>query len=121
MADPLRLRVMTPSETLLDVEEVTHIRLFLSDGGSIGLKPGHASLMAETISGSLAYMIGEREYQFPAQAGILFIERETVTIFTSGSGEFKIPDLTHNGNDRLAGTVLNQIEFRPSHESSNDG
>jgi F0F1-type ATP synthase epsilon subunit len=121
VADPLRLRVMTPTETLLDVRDVLHVSVQLADGGSIGLRPGHAPLLAETVAARLTYYIGETEHTFEAQAGILFVEGGVITIFTSGSGQFQIDDSGAEGFDRLASSLLNTLDTRTKRSSENDG
>jgi F0F1-type ATP synthase epsilon subunit len=121
MAEPLRLRVMTPTVTLLDVQGVTNVRVQLADGGSIGLRPGHAPLLAETIAASLQYSVGEAEHHFDTQAGILFVDTGTATIFTSGSGEYEIGDPGAGKFDRLANELLNRLGTRSVDGSGNDG
>jgi F0F1-type ATP synthase epsilon subunit len=121
MPDPLRLRVMTPTETLLDVSDATHVSIHLADGGSIGLRPGHASLLAETVAGKLIYFLAETEHSFEAQAGILFVEGGTVTIFTSGSGEYVVDDPGSVRFDRLASELLNRIGPKSGNISENNG
>jgi F0F1-type ATP synthase epsilon subunit len=121
VADLLRLRVMTPTEILLDVRDVVHVSIQLADGGSIGLKPGHAPLLAETVAAQLTYRIGETEQRFEAQAGILFVEGGVVTIFTSGSGQFQIDDSGTEGFDRLASSLLNRLDTGSKDSSENNG
>jgi F0F1-type ATP synthase epsilon subunit len=121
MAEPLRLRVMTPTVTLLDVQGVTNVRVQLADGGSIGLRPGHAPLLAETIAAPLEYSVGEAEHHFDTQAGILFVDTGTATIFTSGSGEYEIVDPGAGKFDRLANELLNRLGTRSVDGSGNDG
>jgi F0F1-type ATP synthase epsilon subunit len=121
MAEPLRLRVMTPTVTLLDVQGVTNISIRLADGGSIGLRPGHAPLLAETVTAPLIYSVGEAEHSFDAQAGILFVDTGIATIFTSGSGEYEIVDPGAAKFDRLANELLNRIGMRSADGPVNDG
>jgi F0F1-type ATP synthase epsilon subunit len=112
---------MTPTETLLDVQGVTKISVHLTDSGSIGLLPGHAPLLADTVTAPLIYSIGESENSFDAQAGILFVEAGTATIYTSGSGEYEIADPGAEKFDRLANALLNRIAIRSGDGSENNG
>ncbi len=80
----MKLIVLTPEETLLETAGLGRIRLPLSDGGSLGIRPGHHPLLAETREGQVEY--GEEEYTETVQlrAGILRVDRNRVTIYTSG-------------------------------------
>lgn len=83
----MRLQVLTPAETLLEVEEVKWVRVRLSDGTGLSIYPGHARLLAETVTAPLWYAdeIGERT--FDVEAGIVQVENHDVTLFTSGKPE----------------------------------
>ena len=50
--------VLTPIKTLLDVEGVAWVQVRLADGGGIGIYPGHAPLLAETVTAPLRYANG---------------------------------------------------------------
>jgi len=80
----MKLLVLTPEKTLLETEKTARVRLVLADGGSIGIHPGHHPLLAETRSGPVAY--GEDDYTeaVHVRAGILYVEPDQVTIYTSG-------------------------------------
>jgi len=86
----LTLRVLTPAETLLEETEVAWVQVQLADGGGLGIWPGHAPLLAETVSAPLRYasaadIPAERiEHILNLEAGILQIEPGEVTVFTSG-------------------------------------
>lgn len=114
---PLRLTVLTLAETLLDVEKVAWVRARLADGG-ISVYPGHAPLLAETVTAPLRYANGSGEHVLDLEAGILQVDRDGVTIFTSGpvqtsqvSGSLKVPDGTRF--DRLARTLLTAASAQP--------
>ena len=76
--------VLTPAETLLDVEEVAWVQVRLADGGGIGIYPGHAPLLAETVSAPLRYSDRSGEHTLDLEAGILQVDRGGVTVLTSG-------------------------------------
>lgn len=83
MADGLHLRVWSPSETLLDISEVSMAVALLPDG-EIGLFPKHTNLMAETVDGDLCWVDAEGEHSLLIYGGILRVHNQQVLIFTSG-------------------------------------
>ncbi|MBN1921724.1 MAG: hypothetical protein JW892_10795 [Anaerolineae bacterium] len=84
MFEPLRLIVLTPETTLLDVSGVQQVQLRLSDGGGLGVFPGHAPLVAEISSAPLWYIDAEGRHHLDLDSGILQISSAVVTVFTSG-------------------------------------
>ena len=80
----MKLVALTPEETLLEIEGLSRVRVPLADGGSLGVHPGHHPLLAETCSGQVEY--GGEEYTdaLPLRSGILRVEEDRVTIYTSG-------------------------------------
>jgi len=74
MLKPLRLTVLTPTETLLDVEGVAWVQSHLADGGGIGIYPGHAPLLAETVTAPLRYAGPSGEHTLDLEAGILQVD-----------------------------------------------
>ena len=118
VSKPLRLTVLTLAETLLDVEEVAWVRARLANGGGISVYPGHAPLLAETVTAPLRYANGSGEHVLDLEAGILQVDRDGVTIFTSGlvqtsevSGTLEVPGGTRF--DRLARTLLTAMQAQP--------
>jgi len=85
MARPLRLTVLTPAETLLAVGKAAWVQVHLADGGGIGIYPGHAPLLAETVGAPLRYADPSGEHALDLEAGILEVDGDGVTILTSGS------------------------------------
>jgi len=84
MSKTLRLTVLTPAETVLDVDKVGRVQVRLADGGGIGIYPGHAPLTAETVTAPLRYADPSGEHTIDLEAGILLVETDDVTVFTSG-------------------------------------
>ena len=82
-----RLAVLTPEEPLLDTEDVAWVQAHLADGGGIGIYPGHAPLVAETVTAPLRYADPAGEHALDLEAGILQVDAEGVTIFTSGTSQ----------------------------------
>jgi len=111
---PLRLTVLTLAETLLDVEEVAWVRARLADGGGISIYPGHAPLLAETVTAPLRYANGSGEHVLELEAGILQVDRDGVTIFTSGLTQTSTSELSEDKCfDRLARTLLTAVPAQP--------
>ena len=115
---PLRLVVLTPAETLLDVVEVAWVQVQLSDGGGIGIYPGHAPLLAEMVTAPLRYADEWGEHALDLEAGILQVEPDGVTIFTSGLAQTSEVSETSEVSDgarfdRLARALLTTLQARP--------
>jgi len=122
MIKPLRLMVLTPAETLLDVAEAAWVQVQLSDGGGIGIYPGHAPLLAETATASLRYADELGEHALDLEAGILQVERDGVTIFTSGLAQTSEVSETSEVSDgarfdRLARALLTTLQAQPGEAS----
>lgn len=118
MTDRLHLRVWTPGETLLDVADVRWVQAQLADGGGIGIRPGHAPLLAETVTAPLRYADQAGAQALDLEAGILQIERGRVTIFTSGLTQD--PEISETSGaldrarfDRLARALLSTLRAQP--------
>ena len=126
MARPLRLTVLTPAETLLDLGEAAWVQVRLADGGGIGIYPGHAPLLAETVAAPLRYADPSGEHALDLEAGILQVDGDGVTIFTSGSLQAReglqpphdpasgsVPVSREMRFDRLAQALLTIIRAQP--------
>jgi F-type H+-transporting ATPase subunit epsilon len=119
---PLRLMVLTPAQTLLDVAEVAWVQVQLSDGGGIGIYPGHAPLLAETVTAPLRYADELGEHALDLEAGILQVERDGVTIFTSGLAQTsevsETSDVSEGARfERLAQALLTTLQAQPEEAS----
>jgi F-type H+-transporting ATPase subunit epsilon len=87
MAKSLYLKVWTPEETVLDEEKVAWVQVQLVDGGGIGIRPGHAPLLAETVAAPVRYADDSGEHALDMERGILHIDGQGVTLFTSVTGQ----------------------------------
>jgi len=126
---PLHLTVLTPAETLLDAGQVEWIKLQLADGGGIGIWPGHAPLLAETVVAPLRYADAKGEHTLDLDAGILYIEPDRVTVFTSGLvgkaasaiNASHVPSPAKDQQDahfdRLARTLLTTLGAQPEEQT----
>jgi F0F1-type ATP synthase epsilon subunit len=126
MSKPLRLTVLTPAETLLDVGEVAWVQACLADGGGIGIYPGHAPLLAETVTAPLRYADPSGEHTREVEAGILQVDGSGVTILTSGlvqTSEVSQPSEVLEGTrfDRLAQALVSILEAQPGEVLDVDG
>jgi len=110
MAKSLYLRVWTPAEILLDKETVAWVQVQLVDGGGIGIRPGHAPLLAETVAAPLRYADDSGRHTLDLERGILHIDGQGVTVFTSGIGESSNVSMASEapakGFDRLVQALL---------------
>lgn len=79
----LALTIRSPQRQLLHVDSVRWVQVPLADGGSIGILPGHAPLLAATVAAPLRYATDDGDHSLPLAAGILHIGRKTVTIYTA--------------------------------------
>jgi F0F1-type ATP synthase epsilon subunit len=117
--EPLRLTVVTPAGTLLDVPEVAWVQVLLADGGGMGIYPGHAPLLAETRAAPLRYAVAVAptiEHQTEdLEGGILQIAANQVLLLTGGpafapaNGDLPSPEEIQQF-DRLAGTLLAALQ-----------
>ncbi len=80
----ISLKVLTPEGTILEVDEITSVIVPLSDGGTIGIKPDHGPLIAETTSGMVRYQTETGQKRIALHPGVLDIRNNLVVILTSG-------------------------------------
>ena len=118
MSKTLRLTVLTPAETVLDVEKVGRVQAHLADGGGIGIYPGHAPLTAETVTAPLRYADPSGEHTIDLEAGVLLVETDGVTIFTSGPAQtFKVSETGKVSDEarfnRLTQALLATMQAQP--------
>lgn len=118
MAKSLHLRVWTPDEVILDIGQVNWANLELADGGSIGIRPGHAPLVAETLTAPMYFEDESGEHFLFLEAGILQIERNRVTVLTPGLANVEDskdqPDKEDIRFDRLARTLFAMLNAKPA-------
>lgn len=84
MPRSLRLTVLTPTARLVRSKAVDWVKADLADGGSIGIWPGHAPLVAETVDGPLRYGDESGERRLGLRAGVLHIDSAGVTVLVPG-------------------------------------
>ena len=70
----MHLQILTPAEALLEVEEAQRIHVRLADGTGLSIYPGHAPLLAETVTAPVRYVDASGEHEFDAEGGILEVD-----------------------------------------------
>ena len=111
MAEPLRLVVLTPSETVVAVEEIQWVHVNLAGAKALTIWPGHAPLLAETSTDALRYADAAGTHTIDLPAGVLQVRESTVTLFLTGTlGEQPWPKDKEEHFERLAETMLAQKE-----------
>jgi F0F1-type ATP synthase epsilon subunit len=103
VAESLRLIVLTPSETVVEAEQVEWIHVKLAGAKALTVWPGHAALLAETASEALQYADGSGTRSVDLPAGVLQVRENTVTLFLAGTlGDQPQPEEEGERFDRLA-------------------
>lgn len=80
----LSLRVLTPDGLILEETSLTSINIPLVAGGNIGIRPGHAPLIAETALGRIKYRKNKEQFEVQFHSGIVNIRNNVVLILTAG-------------------------------------
>ena len=98
MAELLRLRVWSPAETLVDVQDVLWVHVALSQTRPLTIWPGHAPLLAETTGEGLRYADQAGTHVLELAPGMLQVSGNEVLILV-GSGELQ--GTSEDGDERL--------------------
>lgn len=119
----LSLRILSPDGTILEKDQLVSISAPLADGGSIGIRPGHAPLIAETLRGAVRYQTTEEHYRIEVHPGVLEIREDTVVILTAGEVN-QTPEDTLKPTDaefiRLMQTIVGTLAPHPDNEDNQD-
>ena len=114
MPERLDLWIATPERALLDIEDAHWVRVQIADGGSLGIRPGHAPLVAQTVTAEVRYADDKGEHHLEVEQGILQVHRQGVSIFTTGSPAGRYEALSRTDReehfDRLATALLAAIQ-----------
>lgn len=78
----LTINVMSPDHIILKKKNVTAFNIRLEDGRLLGIRPGHAPLIANTAACNLSYSIEGQVIEEPVPAGILTVRENVVKILT---------------------------------------
>lgn len=103
----LSLKVLSPEGTLLEVHGLIAINVPLADGGAIGVRPGHAPLIAETTQGSVRYRDETEDHEIEILPGVLDISENVVTILTAGKVSEAALDPTNLPNSEFTRLIQN--------------
>jgi len=108
----LTLKIITPEGMTLEKDQLTSINVRLSGSSPIGIRPGHAPLIAETAKGHLKYRDASDIYEIDLYAGVLEVRNNQVTILTAGEmnkieGEGIASSIAKY--DRLMQTLIEQV------------
>ncbi|HEY89070.1 MAG TPA: hypothetical protein G4N98_04960 [Thermoflexia bacterium] len=109
------LTVLTPVEELLQARDVARVQVQLADGVGLGIYPGHAPLLAETVAAPLRYEAGGEEHALELDAGILHIlANEEVVLYVPGElraqGDLQAEKTESARFERLAQTLLAALD-----------
>lgn len=107
----LTLKVLSPDGHSMAVEHLLEVIVPLADGGSIGIKPKHTPLIAETVSGSILYKTADETYKVELLAGILSIRDNVVTILSAS--EIEENDLLDEPQANLFEKLAQVLEADP--------
>nr|MBC7244442.1 hypothetical protein [Chloroflexota bacterium] len=112
MFTPWHLVIWTPEETVLDAFGVYWIQVRLADGGEIGIWPGHAPLLAETLTAPVRYADNTGEHAVSIRAGILHIAPGQVSIYTTGlANAVTVP--SEPGEEKQRGRLVETLLHSP--------
>jgi len=114
--DKLTLVVVTPEKKLLDVETKS-VRVLLADGGSMGILPGHAKLIAATLAGDLDYLdMQGRKLHIKLGSGILLVDNDLVQVMTNILyEEYREEEDKEEDNlmDRITREIIEKLKVAP--------
>ena len=85
MAEPLCLVVRTPSESLLQVDQVEWVHVELAEDQALTIWPGHLPMLGETMPTALRYADREGTHSVECPPGIVHVSGHTVTIYVAAA------------------------------------
>lgn len=109
----LHLKILTPDGIILEKDSLTAVNVSLADGLPIGIRPGHAPLIAETVQGSVNYRTSTSEEDVELLAGVLEIRNNNITILTAGKVSETPPEIStlpEKAYNRLMQTLIDKLE-----------
>ncbi len=80
----ITLKVFAASGTVTEIDRISSLNVSLENGDLLGILPGHDKLIAATASETIRYRREGIDHEVAAQSGILMVERNVVSILTSG-------------------------------------
>lgn len=79
----LRVEVLSLGSGGLELEQVERLQVRLEDGSWLGIRPGHAPMIAATGDGELKYRKDDQDRSVSVKAGILTLSDNLVSILTT--------------------------------------
>ena len=79
----LRVEVLSLGSCGLELEQVERLQVRLEDGSWLGIRPGHAAMIAATGEGQLKYRKDNQDQTVSVKAGILTLSDNLVSILTT--------------------------------------
>jgi len=79
----LRVEVLNLGSGGLELEQVESLQVRLEDGSWLGIRPGHAAMIAATGDGELKYRKDNQDQTVSVKAGILTLSDNLVSILTT--------------------------------------
>lgn len=80
----LSLKILSPDRIILNLDKIASINVRLENGSLIGVRPGHAPLIALSADSLLSYRSEDTLHKVHVNDGILTIENNKVMILTTG-------------------------------------
>jgi len=108
----LTLKVLTPEGLILKADQLNSVSIPLVDGGTIGIRPMHAPLIAETTQGKVSYRTEMDSNEIELHAGVLDIYHNVITILTAGKVAASEPEAfrkTETEYNRLMQTLIDHL------------
>lgn len=109
----LTLQVLTPEGLLLEADHLREVIVPLSDGGTIGIRPKHAPLIAETVDGPVRFLGTHAAEAIALMAGVLQVRDNVVSILTAGTLDADLPPVVQDQDmayTRLIQTLAASLE-----------
>jgi F0F1-type ATP synthase epsilon subunit len=85
VAERLRLTARTPSENLIEADNVEWVHVALAEDKFLTIWPGHAPLLGETVAESVRYVDATGQHEVDLLPGILHVRDDVVTFFLPGA------------------------------------
>ena len=117
----LTLHILSPDGVNFEKRGLQEVVVPLADGGSIGIKPGHATLIAETVRGAIRYRTELEQESIEVLPGVLDIRDNTVIILSAGKVSQQTSIVSEAGSmnfERLMQTLINKIQVEEESVSS---
>ena len=108
MAGLLRLRVWSPAETVVDLQDAQWVHVELNRARPLTIWPGHAPLLAETAAGTVRYADESGTFAIDLPAGMLQLRENEVLILVEGA--LQPPSEDSERFERLTNALLETLD-----------